>query len=497
MRPLALLMAGALAACTVGPDYQRPTAPPAAQFKELTGWKPAAPLDAIDRGAWWSIYHDATLDGLEREIDVSNQSMKFAYANFMEAQALITEAEAQLMPFMTVNPVTQRLGGGTGSGTPQISSAGVGVNSASARKLTYAKSVYSLQGQMNWTLDVWGGIRRTIESRVAGAQASAAQLAFVRLSAQSALASAYFNMRAADSLQKLLNDTVVQYRAALKIVQNQFDVGVAQRLDVLTAETQVRTTEAQAIAVAQTRAQFEHAIAVLAGRPPSTLSIPPAMLTSAVPVVPSGLPSTLLERRPDVATAERQMQQANALIGAAIAAYFPDVTLNAAAGYTGNPLDTLIRLANQVWSVGAAAVTPVFEGGLLTAQVAANRALYEASVATYRETVLTAFQQVEDALVALHVLQDEAAAQDLAVADARQTVALALNQYRAGTVIYTTVLTDETLALSDEITALTIRQNRLLASVALVTALGGGWSNADLPDTGRLWRENFIVPAGG
>lgn len=191
------------------------------------------------------------------------------------------------------------------------------------------------------------------------------------------------------------------------------------------------------------------------------------------------------------------MQQANALIGAAIAAYFPDVTLNAAAGYTGNPLDTLIRLANQVWSVGAAAVTPVFEGGLLTAQVAANRALYEASVATYRETVLTAFQQVEDALVALRVLQDEATAQDLAVADARQTVALALNQYRAGTVIYTTVLTDETLALSDEITALTIRQDRLLASVALVTALGGGWSNTDLPDTGRLWRENLIIPAGG
>src|SRR6266851_1608066 len=439
---LALTMLAAVSACAVGPDYQRPEAAVPAAYKETNGWKPSEPQDLASRGAWWSIYDDAVLDGLARQIEISNQTLKAAEAAFRQARAIVGEGRASFFPTVT--------------------------------------------------LDVWGRIRRTVESDVAGAQASAADLAAARLSAQATLVTDYFQLRIDDELKRLLDDTVEAFARALQITQNRYAQGISARSDVASAQAQLEQTRSQAINVGIQRAQLEHAIAVLIGKPPAEFAIAPVPLKTVVPVMPPGLPSTLLERRPDIAAAERRMQAANAQIGVAVAAYFPTLTLSGSYGFVSSALDTLLRASNAVWSFGPQLAETAFDGGLRAAQVEAARATYDQNVADYRQTVLAGFQQVEDELAALRILEQQAAVQDAAVRAAQEAERLIFNPYVAGTVAYTSVITAQTTALADRQNALTILQNRLVASTVLVEALGGGWSAPELPT-----REQIIGDAPG
>ncbi len=469
-----ILLACVLAGCMVGPDYRRPAAQAPAAYKELAGWRPATPGDATPRGAWWEVFRDPVLSGLERQVVVDNQTVRAAEAAYRQANALVAEAQAGLFPALTATPAVQRssIGGG-----------GSGFSAANGRQTFVGKALtqYSVEGSASWTLDVWGSIRRQVEAQGAAAQVSAADLANAALAAQALLATDYFDLRAADSLIALLTQTVADFRRARAIAQNQYDAGTAARADVLAAEAQLQTTAAQLVGVGVQRAQFEHAIAVLTGHPPAELTLAPALLAGAVPVAPAGLPSALLERRPDIAAAERTMAQQNALIGVAIAAYYPAITLTGLFGFAGNPATPLFSVANEVWSLGAAGSQVLLEGGLHQATVAAARAGYDQAVASYRQTVLTAFQQVEDNLAALRILEQQAAVQEAAVAASQAAVTAALNEYRAGTVAYTAVITEQTTLLGNQQAALAIRQSRLVAAVGLIAALGGGWQAHDLP----------------
>ncbi len=484
MRYPALALAALLAACTVGPDYHRPDAPASAAFKELDGWKPATPREAASGTAWWSIYDDPVLDGLERQVEISNQSLKTSEAAYREAVAVVGEARAGYFPTVGVTASAQR------SSTPGGGFAGGGGGGRGGGGGSTIQNQFALSPTASWVPDIWGRIRRTVESDVATAQASAADLAAARLADQATLASDYFQLRIADEQKRVLDATVAADQASLKIARNQFDAGFAAETDVVTAETQVENAQAQEIALGVQRAAFEHAIAVLIGKPPSDLAIPPLPepLGTTVPVAPVGVPSALLERRPDIAAAERTMQAANAQIGVAEAAYFPDLTLTATAGFASGAVGNLLSLSNSAWSIGASASETIFDGGLRSAQVQAARAAYDGNVATYRQTVLTAFQQVEDELAALRILEQQAAAQDVALRSARRAEQLTLNQYQAGTVAYTSVVVALTTALGDEQTALSILQNRLVASSTLVQALGGGWDRSQLPSLGTAER---------
>ncbi len=487
----------ALTGCMVGPNYKRPDAPVPVVFKELAGWKPSQPGDAMDRGAWWSVYDDPVLDQLERSVEVSNQTIKQFEAQYRNAVALVAEARAGLFPTVGLSSGVTHSGSGASSGrsssgfatTGVTTSSGTGFGSSGGRN-----TQYTLSGTVSWDLDLWGRVRRQVESDVAGAQLSAADLANTKLSAQATLATDYFDLRAEDALSQLLSDTVAAYRRSLEITQNQYRAGTTSSIDYVTALAQLQSTEAQLIAVGIQRQQYEHAIAVLTGRPPAELTIAPGPLAAAVPVLPAGLPSALLERRPDIAAAERTMQAQNALIGVQVAAFYPDVSLSALGEYAGSPLSHLFNVGNQFWSLGASGTESLFEGGLRTADVAAARATYEASVATYRQTVLTAFQQVEDALSNLRILQLQARAQAIAVNSTARAVQATLNAYRAGTVPYTSVITEQTLLLTDQQTALGVQQSRLVASVALIEALGGGWSTGDLPRRETLQVFNPLTP---
>jgi NodT family efflux transporter outer membrane factor (OMF) lipoprotein len=452
-----------------------------AEFKELDGWVISHPADTIDRGAWWSVYHDPVLDGLMRQIDISNQTLKEAEASYRNAKAIVDEARANLFPTATGTASATRSSGGGGS-------------LSSGRGGAATINNYTLEAAASWDLDVWGRIRRQVESDVALAQASSADVDAARLSAQGSLAADYFNLRYEDSLQTLLDATVIEYQKSLDITSNQYHAGVAAQADVVAAQALLQGTQAQAIAVAELRGQYEHAIAVLTGHAPSEVTIAPAPLTTDVPIVPPGIPSELLQRRPDVAAAERTMQAENALIGAAVAAFYPDITLSADYGYSGNPIGQLFNVANRVWSLGASASETLFEGGARTAAVAAARATYDQQVATYRQTVLTAFQNVEDELVALRTLEREAVVEDQAVQSIHKAVAIALNEYKAGTVAYTTVITEQEQELADEQTALGIRQARLVASAALIQALGGGWDTSALPSKDSLQTNDPLLP---
>jgi NodT family efflux transporter outer membrane factor (OMF) lipoprotein len=462
----------ALAGCMVGPDYKRPDAPAPPAFKELAGWKISQPADGLDKGAWWRVYHDPELDRLEGMVEVSNQTVKQFEAQYRNAVALVAEARAALFPTVSVAPsVTRSAGGGGGGGSSAGFTTGRGA----------AITQYSITGAVSWEPDIWGSVRRQIESNTAGAQVGAANLANAKLSAQATLATDYFDLRAEDSMARLLSDTVDADRRAMQITQNQYHAGTTTSIDYVTALALLQSTQALLIAVGVQRAQFEHAIAVLTGHSPAEITIAPAPLTNDVPVLPPGIPSELLERRPDIAGAERTMQQENALIGVQIAAYYPNISLSAMGGFAGNPLSQLFTVGNQVWSLGATGTEVLFSGGLRGAQVAAARATYDASVATYRQTVLTAFQGVEDALVSLRILELQAKAEATAVESTRKALDATLNQYKAGTVTYTSVITEQTLLLSDQQTLLSVQQSRLVASVALIEALGGGWAAADLP----------------
>ena len=462
-----------LASCAVGPNYHRPAAANPQRFKEAEGWKPAEPREAASGTDWWSIYGDATLDELEKQIDVSNQTLKASEAAWRQATALVSQARAGLLPTIGVGATATRSGGPGGRAT-------AAATGGSVTPLSHPVNEFELFGSATWDIDIWGKIRRTIESDVANAQASEADLAAARLSAQATLASDYIQLRVADEQQQLLEKTVQGYKRALEITQNQYHVGVVAKADVITAQTQLGGAQSQLIAIGVTRATLEHAIAVLLGKAPADFSLPPATLGTAVPVVPAGVPSSLLERRPDVAGAERRMAAANAQIGVAISAYFPDLTLTGTYGFASNVVSGLLHASNNFWSVGGAANMTLLDFGAHSAQVRQARAVYGETVANYRQTVLTAFQQVEDELATLRILEQQVDVQEQTVKSADLAVQLTLNQYRAGTVAYTAVVTAQAVALGDAQTLLTIRQNRLVASVTLIQALGGGWNAASL-----------------
>jgi NodT family efflux transporter outer membrane factor (OMF) lipoprotein len=443
----------------VGPDYRRPAFETTSTYKEQADWKPSEPNDVMSRGPWWNIFQDEELAALEAKIEISNENVKAAAAAFDQSRALVAQARAGFWPTI---------------------SAGVGAARGSIGTAP-TRTTVSASASGNWTLDIWGQIRRTVESDRASAQASAAALAAATLSAQAELAIDYFALRTQDQLQRILDDIVVAEQQSLKIAENRYQFGVAAKADVVTAQTQLLNSQAQQINAKIQRGILEHAIAVLIGQQPASFSLAPAALRVGVPTVPAGVPSTLLERRPDVAEAERKMAAANAQIGVAKAAYFPTLSLSGSDQYTNGAFSRLLNAPNRVWSLGPQLAETLIDGGLRRAQVAQARAFYEGNVATYRQTVLSGFQQVEDELVTLRVLEQQSVVEEAAVAASKEAERLTLNQYKAGTVPYSSVITAQTTRLNSEETALSVFSNRLQASITLIEALGGGWQQADLP----------------
>jgi NodT family efflux transporter outer membrane factor (OMF) lipoprotein len=477
-----------LAACTVGPDYEKPAASVPTNYKEVDGWKPATPKQAASGEPWWSIYNDPVLDGLEHQIDISNQTLQASAAAYRLSQALVAEARAGFFPTFDLTGSATRSGSGGGSsGSSSRGGSSSSSSFTSGSRGGVAQNNFQVDAEASWAPDIWGAVRRTVESDVANAQASAADLAAARLSAQSTLAADYFQLRVEDELAQLLSDETDAFSRSLQITENRYKAGTAAKTDVMSATAQLENARAQQIATGVQRAEFEHAIAVLVGKPPAEFSIAPSKLPSAIPVMPPDLPSQLLERNPTVAANERAMASANAKIGIAIAGYFPNIELGASYGQESSLLHTLFSAANSLWSFGLTDISlPIFNGGLTSAQVAAARATYDETVADYRQSVLVAFQQVEDELAASRILEQQAMVQDRAVAAAREAERLSLNQYRAGTVDYTTVITAQATALSNEETAVNLHQTRLVASVNLVEALGGGWNSQQLPSVDQV-----------
>lgn len=491
-----LLIVLAIGGCAVGPDYVPPPAPVPSTYKEIQGWTRATPRDDLDRGAWWTVYGDDALNRLMPQIDITNQNLAAAEATFRQSVALVKEARAALFPVigLTYNPVRFHQGAKVSGTRIPTGSTGTGAGSGASTGMAVTETVVTLEMTGTWDIDVWGKVRRMIESNAANAQASAADLANVRLAVQAQLATAYFNLRAADSLQELLNKTVAAYKRTQTITENQYKAGTVGRSDVLTAQTQVKSTEALAINVGVQRATFEHAIAVLMGLPPSALPISARELAKSVPTAPVDAPAALLERRPDIAAAERRIEVQSAQIGVIAAAYFPDISLNGVIGWVGSRAFP-ISVANEIWQIGATAAETLFDGGLRRAELTATEALYYQAMANYRQTVLTAFQQVEDQLSTLRILERQQKVQDEAVKLSREAVEVTLNEYKAGTVAFTTVVTAQAAQLTAEQASLTILQNRHLASVSLIQALGGGWDATALPyyDDLRHWRSCVSV----
>lgn len=462
-----MALAALLAGCAVGPDYQRPDIDVGTAFKEgqqtVPGWRPAQPADTAARGQWWTIYGDPLLDGLMTRLNSANQTIAQAEANYRQAQALVGVARAGFFPTVGAGAGVTRSGGGTSSG-----SASVG-------------NQYSLTGNVSWELDLWGRLRRELESSRASEAASAADLASARLSAQAALAQNYLQLRVLDEQKRLLQATVQAYERSLTLTRNRYDAGVAGKADVAVAQTQLESTRAQLVDLEWQRGQYEHAIAVLVGTAPSQFSLPPVTFTQQLPEIPVGLPSALLQRRPDVAAAERRAAAANAQIGVAQSAWFPDLTLSASGGFRSGQFADWLTAPARFWSLGPALALTIFDGGAREAQIASARAAYDAQAAAYRQSVLTALREVEDYLVQLRVMAEEQQVQRRALESARESLRLTRNQYEAGLVDYLSVAVVEATALASERNAISLLGNRLIASVQLVTALGGGWEGLDSP----------------
>jgi NodT family efflux transporter outer membrane factor (OMF) lipoprotein len=472
MRPgtLAFLVL-ALAGCAVGPDYRRPEVEVAPAYKEAGEWKTAQPQDDLDRGRWWGVFGDPQLDALLRQVEISNQNVLIAEAQFRRAQAVTASSRAAYFPTLDADVSITRSRSPTGA-----------IGGTTAGRITTNRSA-GLSAA--WEADLWGRLRRAVESGEASAQASAADLAAARLSAQAELASNYFQLRILDAQKQLLEDTVAAFQKSLDLTKNRYDAGVAAKVDLVQAETQLRSTQAQAIDTGVQRAQLEHAIAILIGKAPAGFSIAPAPLAVAMPRVPAGLPSELLERRPDVAAAERRVAAANAQIGVAKAAYFPSLTLSASYGSRSADASQWFTVPSRFWSIGPALAQSIFDAGLRRAQTEQAIADYDATVAGYRQAVLAGFQEVEDNLAALRILGEEAEVQEEAVRAARESVLLTTNQYKAGIVSYINVVTVQTTQLNNERTAVGILGRRLVAAVTLVKALGGGWSAAEIAAENR------------
>ncbi|HEX4964569.1 MAG TPA: efflux transporter outer membrane subunit [Thermoanaerobaculia bacterium] len=471
-----IVLASLAAGCAVGPNYKKPDVEIPAAFKEQPpagatpgSWKPAQPQDAAHRGKWWEIFGDSQLNALEERISVSNQTLAQAEAQFRGARAAVQEARSALFPTVTAGAsVTNSRNAAGRSGAGSVASSGT-------------TTVYQVPIDVSYEFDVWGRVRRQIEANVASAQASAADVETVRLSLQSELAADYFQLHGLDQQRQLLDSAITGYEKTLQINVNRHNQGVASGADVAQAQTQLETTRAQAIDLGVARAELEHAIAILTGKAPADLTIAVAPLGSQPPAIPLELPGELLERRPDIAAAERRVAAANAQIGVATAAYFPSLTLSASGGFASSTLSNLLSLPNRFWSIGPQLLATVFDAGRRRAVTAQAQAAYDANVAAYRESVLTAFQNVEDNLAALRILSDEATQQAAAVEAAERSLTLAQNRYNGGITSYLEVITAENAALANERTAVDIAVRRLVASVNLVKALGGGWSTEELP----------------
>ncbi len=492
-RPLSAAVAVAtavlLAGCAVGPDYHRPDTSIPAAFKEApAGWKVAQPADRTDRGPWWSVYDDPQLDALIGKLNASNQTIAQSAAAYRQARALVTEARAAYFPTVGLTA------SGSRSRTGRVST------SSSASSFSSSSSIsnsYSVGLDASWEPDLWGKVSRSVSAQRAGEAAAAADLANARLSQQALLAQTYFQLRTSDALQKLLDDTVKSYGESLKLTQNQYAQGVAARADVIQAQTQLQSAQAASIDNGVARAQYEHAIATLIGEPASMFSLPPNPLAAQPPITPVDVPSALLERRPDIAAAERRAAAANEQIGVAIAAFFPTLTLSATGGFQSSVWSQLFTLPARFWTVGPQLAATLFDAGLRAAQTDAARATYDQDVAAYRLAVLTAFQDVEDNLASQRILAQEVDVQRQAVDSAEHALAIVTNQYKAGTVAYLNVLTAQTTAFTAQQKLATIAGQRMVSSVGLVKALGGGWDASDMArETGDM-AAPAPVPASG
>ena len=478
-RALTLAVAAALAAlvtgCAVGPDYKTPTSDVPASYKEAApGWKVAQPSDQHDRGQWWAIYDDAELSALEDKLNTSNQTVAQYAAAYRQARALVGEARAAYFPVISGSAGLTRSGNGSAASSTSGTRSSVG-------------NSYNLSLDASWEPDLWGKVSRTVSAQEAGQQGAAATLANARLSAQGTLAQTYFSLRELDAMQKLLDDTVIAYEKSLRLTQNQYAQGVAARSDVIQAQAQLQSAQAAAIDNGIARAEDEHAIAVLVGQPASTFSIPPVPLTATPPSVPAQMPSALLERRPDIAAAERAAKAANEQIGVAISAFFPSLTLSASGGFQSSVLSQLLTAPARFWTLGPQLAGTIFDGGLRSAQTEAARAAYDEDVAVYRQTVLAAFQDVEDNLASQRILEQEIGVQQQAVISAQQALDIVTNQYKSGTVAYLSVLTAQTTAFTAEQKLATLAGERMVSSVGLVKALGGGWDVSEMAkETGSV-----------
>jgi NodT family efflux transporter outer membrane factor (OMF) lipoprotein len=469
--PVSLILVAVLAllaGCTVGPKYNKPPVDTPPAFKESEGWKVAQPSDGALKGKWWEMFNDAELNSLEEKVSISNQNVASSTAAYFAARDEVKEARSQLFPTVTVSP-------SIGNARQPLPANSTSTNQSAIQ------SSFSLPFDATWQPDFWGKVRNTINAAAYGAQVSAADLENVRLAAQSQLAVDYFQLRGQDSLTKLLDSTVIAYRESLNLTKALYETGIDSDESVAQAETQLEATEALDTNLGIMRAQLEHAIALLIGQPASTFSIPVAPLSTAPPPIPLGLPSDLLERRPDVAASERSMAQANSQIGIATAAFYPTVTLSGSVGLSSSSFTSWFTWPSRFWSVGAGLSETLFDAGLRKATVDQFRSQYDETVANYRQTVLTAFQQVEDNLAALRILSVEVTQQDTAVASAQRNLTLATDRYRLGIDPYLNVITAQTSLLSNQQTATSLRTQQITASVQLVQALGGGWNASQLP----------------
>lgn len=485
---LCLIMAG----CAVGPDYIRPPAPIPPKFKEANGkhiiaakkngWKLAEPSDGLNRGLWWQIFHDPILNDLEDRVNIDNQNIKNAYYNFQNACAQVAEAEASWLPTLTgsVSLTRQKSGGGVNvnnninvvSPSNPTVSRGTGFSTSTSGKIDW---VHQIAFNASWEIDLWGAIRRQVEANVSAAMASSAQLSAMRLSMQSQLAVYYFQLRGLDADQNLLNETVASYKRNLKLTRNEYNAGTVSRADVVQAQSQLEGAQSQAINNHILRQQYEHAIATLIGVPPDSLTIIPESYKFNPPPIPLMIPSALLERRPDIAQAERLMAQANAQIGIAVAAFFPTLNLTGSASVTATGLGHWFSLPALAWAFGGQLIDTILDGGLRNAQVAAAKANYKALVASYRQIVLAAFQDVEDNLVSLQTLNKQIKVQHRAVISAERALQIVMNQYRAGTTNFLAVMVQQAATYNAQKTEIDVDYQRMVAAVNLVRSLGGGW----------------------
>jgi NodT family efflux transporter outer membrane factor (OMF) lipoprotein len=482
----ALLLQG----CVVGPHYNRPPVDTPGTFKEVTpddlkkmdGWKVAQPQDSALHGKWWEIFGDTRLNKLEEQVNISNQNVASAFANFMAARALVREARAQYFPTLTVGP----------SATRQRTT----IAQANGETTGNTFNEFNLPFDASWTPDLFGRVRNQVRAGVANAQASAADLENTRLTAQAELAVDYFQLRGQDALKQLLDATVVAYAESLKLTQALYETGIDSDESVAEAETQLEATQALDTNLGILRAQYEHAVALLVGQPASSFSIAVEPLKTPPPAIPFGVPSQLLERRPDVAASERLMAQANAQIGVAVAAYYPTLTLSASAGFESAKLSKWLTWPSRLWSAGPSVSETIYDGGLRRATVEQYRAQYDQTVANYRNTVLTAFQQVEDNLAGLRILSEEIQQQDTAIRSAQRSLNLATDRYRLGIDPYLNVITAQTTLFSNQQTAVTLRITQIVDSVQLIEALGGGWDSSTLPTPHQIISRQAQFSAG-